>query len=187
MTGSMPETRMHGRERAIAIAAGTVALASTLLAALVAVALAAGTVTIDSASNSKLHKRVVVSAQGRTLYTLSGESSSRQFCTSAECLKIWPPVRVGSRSTMLKAGSGVHGTLGIISRRGGLLQVTLRGLPLYRYSGDSGKGQDNGEGIEFPRGHVWHALAAASGGAKHTTPTPGANPAPVPVSPTPGY
>jgi predicted lipoprotein with Yx(FWY)xxD motif len=174
---------MQGRERTIAFAAGTVGLVSTLCAALVAVAMAAGTVTIGSAPSTKLGKTVVVNAQGLTLYTLSGESKSRQFCTSAECLRFWPPVRVSSKSTTLKAGAGVHGTLGVIRRSGGILQVTLRGVPLYRFSGDKARGQANGEAIVFPGGHVWHAVAAGSPGTKHATPA--VPPMPSPNSKTP--
>ena len=76
----------------------------------------ASTLTISSAASPQLGKQVAVNPQGRTLYTLSGESRTHQICTSAECLKFWPPLRVSSRSTKLKAGSGVHGKLGIISR-----------------------------------------------------------------------
>ena len=194
MTGQARRARMQRRERAIGFAAGAVALVSTLCAALVAVALAAGTVTIGSASNPKLGKQVLVNGQGHTLYTLSGESKSRQFCNSAECLRFWPPVRVSSRSTTLKAGSGVHGTLGVIRRAGGILQVTLHGVPLYRFSGDRGRGEANGEGIVFGGGHVWHAAGAGSAQTKHTTttmspmpPQSPAPPAPTPAYPAPGY
>jgi predicted lipoprotein with Yx(FWY)xxD motif len=184
---------MQGRERAVTRVTGLIAIASTLCAVLVGVALAAGSITIGSAPNSKLGKKVVVNAQGRTLYTLSGESKRHQFCTSAECLRFWPPLRVSSKSTTLKAGAGVHGTLGVIRRSGGILQVTLKGVPLYRFSGDSAKGQAKGEGIVFPGGHVWHAAIAGSAGAKHTTPAmapmPAPNPTPPPTyrSPSPGY
>jgi predicted lipoprotein with Yx(FWY)xxD motif len=134
----------------------------------------------------------VVNSQGRTLYALSGESKSHQFCTSAECLKFWPPLRVSSRSTKLKAGSGVHGKLSVITRAGGILQVTLRGLPLYRFSGDKAKGEANGEGLTLPGGHVWHAVTAASGASPGTpamspSPSSAPTPSPSPPSPSPNY
>ena len=69
----------------------------------------------------------------------------------------------------------------ILRRRNGLLQVTLRGMPLYRFSGDHAKGQANGEGIES-FGGIWHAVAAA--GTKSAAPTP-SPPSPAPM--TPGY
>jgi predicted lipoprotein with Yx(FWY)xxD motif len=191
MTDARRADRTHGRERAIAIVAGAVAMTSTLAIAFVAVALAASTLTVGSASNAKLGKRVVVDSKGRTLYFLSGESKSHQICTSAECLRFWPPLKVSSKSTKLKDGSGVHGKLAIVSRSGGhLLQVMLRGMPLYRYAGDKGKGEANGDGIEFPGGHVWHAVTAAGNGASNTAPTPAPqapNPTPPPVTHYPGY
>ena len=82
------------------------------------------------------------------------------LCASAECLKAWPPLTVPSRKTKLKAGPGVQGHLGILRRSDGRLQVTLRGRPLYRFSGDSAKGEANGEGLES-FGGTWHAVTAA--------------------------
>jgi predicted lipoprotein with Yx(FWY)xxD motif len=188
MIGSTSRKRRQSqRASARAMLTATVAAACAFMLSLVGVALATGTVTIGSASNSTLGKRVAVNAQGRTLYALGGETRTHLICTSAECLKFWPPVRVSSRSTKLKHGSGVHGKLGVIKRSGGILQMTLRGLPLYRFAGDKGKGEANGEGIVFPGGHVWHAVSAASG-ATNTTPISGPQtPAPSPTpAPTPG-
>jgi predicted lipoprotein with Yx(FWY)xxD motif len=199
MSGSKREIIVPARRRrhGKAMLTAAVAAASVLALSFVAVALASATLTIGSASNSKLGERVVVNSQGRTLYALSGESRSHQFCTSAECLKFWPPLRVSSRSTKLKAGSGVHGKLGVIARAGGILQVTLRGLPLYRFSGDRAKGEANGEGITLPGGHVWHAVTAASSASPGTpamSPSPPnasppnpSSPSPSPNYPAPGY
>ena len=167
----------------------SVSLAALALAAsFAAVALATSSITIGSASNSKLGRRVAVNSQGHTLYTLSGESRTRQFCKSAACLSLWPPVRATSKHMLLKDGAGLHGSLGIISRPHGLLQVTLRGVPLYRFSGDKAKGEVNGEGIREPGNHVWHAAAASGGGSSAPTTTPPAMPNPSPpTSPSPGY
>lgn len=162
------------------------AVSLALSASLVATALAAGTaVTLGSAQSSRLGERIVVSGEGRTLYTLSPETSSHLLCKSSECLKFWPPVTVRSRSTTLKAGSGVHGRLGILRRSNGLLQVTLRGLPLYRYSRDHARGQLGGEAIES-FGGTWHAVAAASNAGTHTmTSPPPTTPSPAPAYPSP--
>jgi predicted lipoprotein with Yx(FWY)xxD motif len=147
-------------------------------------------VTIGSASNAKLGKRVTVDGQGRTLYALGGESPGHLLCTSAECLQLWPPVKASSKKAKLKDGAGVQGKLGILVRHGGILQVTLRGKPLYRYAGDRARGEANGEGIVFPGGHVWHAVtatASATGNSAPMTSTPAPNPAPAPGYSTPGY
>jgi predicted lipoprotein with Yx(FWY)xxD motif len=189
MTGSKRENSVQARRRKhrTAMLTAAVAAASGLALSFVAVALASATLTIGSASNSKLGERVVVNSQGHTLYALSGESKSHQFCTSAECLKFWPPVRVSSKNTKLKAGSGVHGKLGFITRPGGILQVTLRGLPLYRFSGDKAKGEANGQGITFPGGHTWHAVTAGSGASPTTPAMSPSTPSPSPPSPSPSY
>ncbi|HEX9482856.1 MAG TPA: hypothetical protein VF927_12205 [Solirubrobacteraceae bacterium] len=146
-------------------------------------ALAASTLTVKSAANSTLGKTVVVNPAGRTLYSLSGESSHHLLCKSSECAHFWPPLVVPSRATRLKDGAGVHGTLGLIRRPSGSLQVTLRGKPLYRFSGDHSSGQANGEGIRS-FGGTWHAVTAS---ATVTAPPP-TSPSP-PMSPpsTPPY
>ena len=164
-----------------------VPLAVVLAGSLVATALASAVaLTIGSASNSSLGKRVVVNTQGHTLYILRPETATHLLCKSSECMKFWPPLTVGAATTTLKDGPGVHGHLAILRRHNGLLQVTLRGMPLYRFSGDHAKGQARGEGIES-FGGTWHAAAAA--GAQSTTPTtPTPTSTPAPSTPmTPGY
>jgi len=186
---------------------GVVAVTLTLCASLVALALAAGGgVTVSSAANAKLGKQVVVDAQGRTLYVLQPETTRHLLCKSSECLKFWPPLTVHSSKTKLKAGPGVQGRLAILRRGNGVLQVTLGGLPLYRYSGDSAKGEANGQDIHS-FGGTWHVLSArgatspatststtSTTPAAPTTPTTPATPttpttpaAPTTPSPTPGY
>jgi predicted lipoprotein with Yx(FWY)xxD motif len=153
-----------------------------------AVALAApGTVRINSASNSRLGERVVVSTQGLTLYALSPETTGHLLCKSGECLSFWPPLTLPSRKTKLKAGPGVQGRLGVFRRSNGQLQVTLRGLPLYRFARDRAKGEANGQGITS-FGGTWHAVSASassgSPGSPPSSPSPPPSPAP---SPPPGY
>lgn len=172
------------RRRSAALCRSVAAVPLALAVSFAATALAASTpVTLGSASNSTLGEQVVVSAQGRTLYTLSPETRNHLLCKSSECLKFWPPLTVGSRMTKLKAGPGVHGRLGILPRSHGLLQVTLRGLPLYRYSRDHAKGQANGQGIES-FGGIWHAVTAASNAG---TTAPPASSTPTAPSMTPSY
>jgi predicted lipoprotein with Yx(FWY)xxD motif len=129
--------------------------ASTALAAHLAL-------TLGSSANSTLGERVIVNAQGRTLYTLSPETSRHLLCRSSECLRFWPPLTVSSASTKLKNGPGLQGHLGILHRSNGVLQVTLRGLPLYRYSKDHAAGQSNGQNVES-FGGTWHAATQSSG------------------------
>jgi predicted lipoprotein with Yx(FWY)xxD motif len=149
-----------------------IAIAALLAGSLAATALATSSaLTLGSAANATLGKSVVISPQGRTLYALSPETSKHLLCKSAECFKVWPPVTVKSSKVKLKAGSGVQGHLGILRRSNGTLQVTLRGEPLYRFSGDSGKDQSHGQGIES-FGGKWHAATASSSEATSAPTTP---------------
>lgn len=176
------------------------ALAALLAGSLAATALAAtSALTLGSAANATLGKPVVISSAGRTLYALSPETSKHLLCKNAECFKVWPPVTVKSSKVKLKVVSGVQGHLGILKRSNGVLQLTLRGEPLYRFSGDSAKGQAHGQGIES-FGGKWHAVTASSSEATSapttpsmqpeapsypaSTPAPGAEPSP-PVATTP--
>jgi predicted lipoprotein with Yx(FWY)xxD motif len=151
-------TRSQRRIRP-AILVGLAVLAVAV--SLATVAFASGTVTVSSATNSKLGTQVVVNAQGKTLYALSPETTKHLLCKTSECLKFWPPLTVPSSKTKLTAGAGVQGHLGILHRKGGMLQVTLRGMPLYRFAKDRAKGEANGEGVESFEG-TWHAVTAAS-------------------------
>ncbi|HTB49433.1 MAG TPA: hypothetical protein VK701_00515 [Solirubrobacteraceae bacterium] len=155
-----------------------------LAGSLAAMALATGTTaTVGSTSNSKLGEQIVVDAHGRTLYALSPETAHHLLCKSSECLKFWPPLTVRSSKTKLLAGPGVHGHLGTLRRSNGVLQVTLGGLPLYRYSGDRAKGEANGQGIHS-FGGSWHVVSAtsATSPATPTTPTKPSTPSPAPES-----
>ena len=144
-----------------ALLAGSVLALSALTASFAALALAAGSATtVGTANSSALGQRVLVSPQGRTLYVLTPETSSHLLCKSSACLAAWPPLTVASSSTRLTAGAGVHGRLGILHRGHGVLQVTLRGLPLYRFAGDHARGEANGQGLQS-FGGTWHAVLAS--------------------------
>lgn len=117
---------------------------------------------VDSAHNTTLSAKVAVDSKGRTLYALSGETAHHLKCTTAQCLRFWPPLTVASARAVLKDGPGVDGRLGTLKRPGGIVQVTLRGLPLYRFLGDQSAGSANGQLIAS-FGGVWHAVGAASG------------------------
>jgi predicted lipoprotein with Yx(FWY)xxD motif len=171
-----------------------------LIAMFAAMALASSSAapTVGSATNVKFGEKIVVDAHGRTLYALHPETTHHLLCKSSECLKAWPPLTVRSSKTKLTTGSGVHGHLGILRRGNGTLQVTLGGLPLYHFSGDSAKGAANGENIHS-FGGTWHVISSATGAplepamtettssspSTPTTSTPGATPAPTPTTSTP--
>lgn len=137
--------------------AACVAGACATLAACCASLALASSATVGAAHNSKLHASILESG-GRTLYVLSPESAHHLLCTSSACLSAWPPLEV-SRSAHLSLAGGAHGSLGLL-RRGGRWQVTINGLPLYFFVGDSRHGEANGEGIHN-FGGTWHTVLAS--------------------------
>jgi predicted lipoprotein with Yx(FWY)xxD motif len=92
-------------------------------------------------------------------------------CTSAQCVKYWPPV-LGKPS--LAAGVKLMGKLGTIKRANGQLQATYMGHPLYTFLGDSG-GKITGNAVNA-NGGLWWAMTTT--GAK----LPKAAPASAPSS-----
>jgi predicted lipoprotein with Yx(FWY)xxD motif len=170
--------------------AGSPRLIATLAAVAAAAALsgvagAAGVSRVlGEASNSILNETVVIDAHGRTLYALHPETTHHLLCRSRACFEAWPPLTVRSRSVKLEASHGVEGHLGLLHRRDGRLQVTLRGMPLYRFAGDSAKGQANGEAIRS-FGGTWHAVKAEA--HSPTTPSGTTTPPTSPPSTTPPY
>ena len=182
MTSSQKQqiVRSSRRRRPSGLMVAIVGVTLAFSASLAAMALAASATTVSSASNSKLGEQIVVDGQGRALYALSPETTHHLLCKSSECLKFWPPLTVHSSKTKLKAGPGVHGHLAILRRSNGVLQVTLGGLPLYRYSGDHAKGEANGQSIHS-FGGTWHVLSATSSTTSPTTPTPNPTPNPTPA------
>jgi predicted lipoprotein with Yx(FWY)xxD motif len=105
---------------------------------------------------------VVTNAGGKTLYWFVPDTSATSNCTGA-CATYWPPV-LGP----VTAGSGVTGTLGVITRPDGTMQATYDGHPLYTYVADSGPGQAKGNGLNLSGG-VWWEMTVS--GAKPATST----------------
>jgi predicted lipoprotein with Yx(FWY)xxD motif len=143
-------TRSATRRRARNLAALLLAAALVASAIAVPMALARGAKTVASETTApSLHKKVLTDTKGLTLYTLSGEKPGHYICTGA-CLKTWPPLDVA-------AGTKPKGPvpLGTVKREG-KTQVTYKGMPVYTFSGDSKKGEANGEGLKDVG--VWHAV-----------------------------
>jgi predicted lipoprotein with Yx(FWY)xxD motif len=157
------------------------AAAVAALGATAAVAIAATKPTVKAVKNAQVGKTIVIEAKkGMTLYHLTGDTKGH-LCATATCTGFWPPLTVKSLHTKVVKGKGITGKLAVFKRADGEFQVTLRGKPLYRFAGDSAKGQANGEGIQS-FGGTWHVVAAkAPSGASAPAPTP----APEPTMPYP--
>jgi len=168
---------MHHRKLAAVTAVLLIAVAASIT-----VALAASTKTIVKAkANTSIGKTIVVDAKGKTVYRLSGETSTKFKCTSSPCLTNWPPLTVTSKTTKLKAGTGVRGKLTVVKRSGVKgFQVLLGGKPLYHFIGDTAAGDAKGNGLNA-FGGIWNVLGASGGSssAGGSTTTTSSTPAPV--------
>jgi predicted lipoprotein with Yx(FWY)xxD motif len=142
-----------------ALMLGVAVVSMAIVVTSAAMALASSSTSVNSASNSKLGEKILVTSSGRTLYELSPETTAHLLCKSSECLKFWPPLKASSASKV-KLGSGVHGKVGILHRSGGVSQVTLGGHPLYTFAEDKGAGEVNGQNFKG-FGGVWHVLTPA--------------------------
>ena len=94
---------------------------------------------------------VLTNAHGLTLYYFVPDTSTASKCTGS-CTAYWPPVAGAP-----KAGAGVTGRLGTITRPGGGVQATYDGHPLYTYVGDNGPGQASGNNIDL-NGGFWYEV-----------------------------
>jgi predicted lipoprotein with Yx(FWY)xxD motif len=103
---------------------------------------------VASADKAKVG-RVIVDAEGFTLYRFTAEAQGRPVCTGA-CAKTWPPATVSK-------GNGLPDHVATVDRPdGGGLQLTYDGHPLYRYAGDQSADDANGEGV----GGQWYVVKA---------------------------
>jgi predicted lipoprotein with Yx(FWY)xxD motif len=148
---------------------------------------AVGPVSAASAARVKMASTSVgdalVDSRGRTLYQFGKDRRRRSSCSRA-CAVDWPPLLTRTDPT---AGPGVKASkLGTTRRSDGKLQVTYAGRPLYRYVGDSAKGDINGQNLDA-FGGVWTLMSPS--GARITrdagqgAPSPSPSPSPSPYPP----
>ena len=109
---------------------------------------------------------VLANAKGFTLYWFVPDTTTASKCYGS-CAKYWPPVP-GPAS----AGSGVTGTLGVITRTNGAKQATWDGHPLYTYVGDTSPGMAKGNGLNISGG-VWHEIALTGKAVPASSPSSG--------------
>lgn len=121
---------------------------------------------VKTASNSTLGATVLVDTRGLTLYHLSGEQNGKWICTSAACVKVWPPLIAQGGG----APSGSVGSLGTVKRPDGMMQVTYKGSPLYTFAADQKPGDAKGQGIK----DVGTWTAVTTGGSAAAKPAPAA-------------
>jgi len=99
--------------------------------------------------------RILVDAQGRTLYLFAKDTGPGSMCDGS-CAAYWPPVPVTGAPSASGAASAA--SLGVTTGSGGSQQLSYAGHPLYYFIGDSKAGQTRGEGID-QFGAKWFALS----------------------------
>jgi predicted lipoprotein with Yx(FWY)xxD motif len=96
--------------------------------------------------------RVLFDSNGQVVYVFENDGRNRSRCTSADCVKAWPPVLTRKPPT---AGAGVEAALlGTIRRGDGMLQVTYNGRPLYFYEHE-GPGEIRCHNVDLHGGLWW--------------------------------
>jgi predicted lipoprotein with Yx(FWY)xxD motif len=149
----------------------------TMVVALLGVATLAGALVLPGSAGAAVTKTTVTTKHNRTwgtiltlssgvtVYRLTADSKNKSVCTGT-CAKVWPPV-VLAPGQKTPVGKGISG-LGSIKRSNGTLQVTYKGVPLYRFIGDHAAGQATGN-IKDTWGQWWVVNPA------HPTATPTAS------------
>jgi len=176
MRSSLQLRRTH-----VLLAAGALAAVATL----VAVHAASGA---GSAAKVKVQKTAIGSIladpRGRTLYMFAADKGKTSVCYGA-CAAFWPPLL--SKSAHV-AGTGVKASLlGTTKRKGGTLQVTYAGHPLYLFVKDTKAGQTNGQGLNEVGGLWWALSPSGAVVKKKAAAASGKSTPPAPTTTSPGY
>lgn len=96
--------------------------------------------------------RVLFDANGQVIYVFEIDDPDQSNCTSAECVKAWPPVLTEEEPS---AGAGIEeGLLGTVRRDDGTLQVSYNGRPLYFYEHE-GPGEIKCHNVNLHGGLWW--------------------------------
>jgi predicted lipoprotein with Yx(FWY)xxD motif len=109
--------------------------------------------------------RILVNAQGHTLYLFRDDHDGKSACT-ATCTRVWPPAIVTHAP---RAGVGIEAAKLTTTRRANnTRQLVYNGHPLYAMVADTRPGQTQGQGflgtwfVVSPAGHqIGHAERSA--------------------------
>ena len=113
--------------------------------------------TLSSGSTSL--GKVLVGANGRTLYLFEKDTGGKSSCTGG-CAAEWPPFTTTGKPS---AGTGVNAAmLSVTKRPDGKSQVVYAGHPLYYYATDTKAGDTNGQGLNA-FGAEWYVVSAGGG------------------------
>jgi predicted lipoprotein with Yx(FWY)xxD motif len=117
--------------------------------------------------------RILVDSAGQALYSADEEADSSVLCTEA-CLSFWTPLTLDEREP---TAASVPGTLGVVERPDGSMQVTHDGKRLYSFAEDK-PGEVTGDGFADAfdgQRFTWHVVrvgGAADSDEARTTDAP---------------
>jgi len=98
---------------------------------------------------------ILTDSAGKTIYSFAADTKGVSNC-SGSCASYWPPVPV--TGSVPKDPQGVTAKLGELTRDDGTKQLTVNGMPMYTYVGDSAKGDTNGQNLN-QSGGLWWVIA----------------------------
>jgi predicted lipoprotein with Yx(FWY)xxD motif len=119
-------------------------------------AMSSGSLPTVRVEKSALGK-ILVDAQGRTLYLFKADSGHGSACDGA-CAAAWPPL-LAHGNPRVADGANLS-LLSTIRRSSSARQLTYNGHPLYLYAGDQKPGDVNGDGVTA-FGAPWYTLSPA--------------------------
>jgi predicted lipoprotein with Yx(FWY)xxD motif len=137
--------------KGMVLAIGTIVVAVSLSYGLGFASAASSSATKVGTASSSLGQ-ILVDSHGRTLYLFAKDKKGKSACSGA-CAAYWPPLLASAKP---HAVAGVKASLlGRTRRADGRMQVTYRHHPLYKYAGDMGRGQTNGQSLDDFGGEWW--------------------------------
>ncbi|MEV6242251.1 hypothetical protein [Lentzea sp. NPDC051838] len=88
---------------------------------------------------------VVTDVKGFTLYRFDDDKPNQSTC-DGECAATWPPATVADENFTVEGLD--KGIVGSIVRKDGSRQLTVGGMPQYRFAKDEKPGQTKGQGLQ---------------------------------------
>jgi predicted lipoprotein with Yx(FWY)xxD motif len=109
---------------------------------------------------------ILTDSAGKTIYSFAADTKGVSNC-SGSCASYWPPVPV--TGSVPKDPQGVTAKLGELTRDDGTKQLTVNGMPMYTYVGDSAKGDTTGQNLN-QSGGLWWVIATNGSSIKSGAP-----------------
>lgn len=100
--------------------------------------------------------RIVVDAQGRTLYLFLEDTGGRSSCYDG-CARVWPPALTSDATPTAGPGLIARKLTTVARRRSRQRQLVYNGHPLYTVDSDAKPGDTTGQGVF----NTWFAVSPA--------------------------